>query len=133
MEGGRLAQAVSSVNPGKRRGPWHVLCDNESFLRAKRCRGIYRRSRITLWELPPRSPDLNPVEKYWGWLRRCLLRKDLDDLQAGKPPLDRMAYIARLRSINRSARARKVARNFVNGLVKVCRQVRAARGAHSGT
>ena len=73
------------------------------------------------------------MEKYWGWLRRCLLRKDLDDLQAGKPPLDRMAYIARLRSLNKSARARKVARNFVNGLVKVCRQVRAAGGAHSGT
>ncbi len=29
---GKLARAIKSLKPVKRRGPWPVLCDNESFL-----------------------------------------------------------------------------------------------------
>ena len=45
------------MRPGKNRGPWRVLCDNETFLRAKASLAAYRRPRIELIKLPPRSPD----------------------------------------------------------------------------
>ena len=41
-------------------GPWHVLCDNESFLAARDARMEYLRSKVILWHIPARSPDLNP-------------------------------------------------------------------------
>ena len=40
----------------------HVLCDNESFLDAAPCAKAHMLKRIKLWHIPPRSPDLNPVE-----------------------------------------------------------------------
>ena len=33
------------------------------------------------------SPDLNPIEKFWAWLRNRLRQRDLEDLQAGRPAL----------------------------------------------
>ena len=128
-DAGKLARALASVNPARRAGPWHVLCDNESFLRSPVCRQAHRRAKVTLWKMPPRSPDLNPIEKYWSWLRRRLLEKDLADLRNGRPVPRRVAYIARLRAINRSARAQSVAANCAKGLKKVCRAVVAGRGA----
>ena len=133
VDGGKLSAAVSRVNPTKPRGPWHIICDNESFLRASGCGAAYRRAKVTLWKLPPRSPDLNPVEKHWGWLRKTLLKKDLEDLRLGKRPLDRVAYIARIRGINKSARAQMVAGNLTNGLMNVCHKVQLASGGHTGT
>ena len=128
-----MSAAVSRVNPTKPRGPWHIICDNESFLRASGCEAAYRRAKVTLWKLPPRSPDLNPVEKYCGWMRKTLLKKDLEDLRLGKRPMDRVAYIARIRGINKSARAQMVAGNLTNGLLNVCRKVQLESGGHSGT
>ena len=73
--------------------------------------------------MPPRSPELNPIEKYWSWLRRSILRKDLQDLRLGKPVPGRSAYIARIRAINKSKKAQAVAARCAQGLRKVCRLV----------
>ena len=128
---GKLVQAVRAVNPDEQRGPWTVLCDNESFLWEPHSRAAHRRANIVLWKMPPRSPDLNPVEKYWSWLRRALLRLDLHDLRTRRPPLGRSAYVARVRAVNRSQRAQRVAGNCARGLLKVCREVKLNGGAAS--
>ena len=59
--------AGESFRPVRPNGPWVVLCDNESFLSSTKCGlpTVYRRAKIRLWHVPPKSPDLNPVEKYW--------------------------------------------------------------------
>ncbi|CAE7507963.1 unnamed protein product, partial [Symbiodinium natans] len=42
---------------------------------------------ITLWPVPASSPDLNPVEKFWAWLRRRLRHLDREDLRRKRPPI----------------------------------------------
>ena len=76
---GTLAKAIRSLHPTAPRGPWHVICDNEGFLGTRFAREAHRAARVHPWHVPPRSPDLNPVEKYWAWLRRKLRAMDLDD------------------------------------------------------
>jgi len=53
-----------------------VLCDNESFLEHDTSIKAYRKPRILLLHIPPKSPDLNPVEKFWGWVRKRLHKMD---------------------------------------------------------
>ena len=127
-EAGKLRRALLALNPKRRRGPWSVLCDNESCLRSAAARRGHRRARVVLWTMPPRSPDLNPIEKYWSWLRRRVLQKDLQDLREGKPVPGRMAYIARMRAINRTQQAQAVAGNCAQGLRRVCRLIVEQRG-----
>ena len=77
----------------------------------------------------PRSPDLNPVEKFWSWLRRRLQALDDDDLRRGRPPLGKKEYKQRVRRVCRSRRAQQVAAACASGLHKVCREVIAKKGA----
>ena len=81
---------------------------------------------------PPRSPDLNPVELFWGWVRKRLQKLDLDDLVAERSPVTRRQLTARLRGILQTQRARAVARNCFMSLQKTCEEVRRKRGAASG-
>ena len=68
---GKLTSAIKAVGPTRPVGPWRVLCDNESFLKkARATHTTLREYDISLWHVPARSPDLNPVEKFWAWLRR---------------------------------------------------------------
>ena len=106
-------------------------CDNESFLHAPAARAAHRRIGVRLWQIPPRSPDLNPVEKYWSWLRRTLRTKDLADFAARRPPLGKMAYTQRVRRVFASAPSQAVARKIASGLRKVCAEVVHRNGAAS--
>ena len=40
------------------------------FLTSKEAKKAYADKGIVLWQIPARSPDLNPIEKIWRWLRR---------------------------------------------------------------
>ena len=127
---GALVAALRAVNhPSKARGPWTILCDNESFLRAPECLALYRRLDISLWKLPPRSPDLNPIEKMWGWARRRLRAMDLADLIARRAVLGRVAYKSRVRRLLRTQRAQQVAAAFASNLRTVAARVIKQKGA----
>ena len=99
-------------------GPWTILCDGESFLRAKVSMAAYRAKKITLWAVPPKSPDLNPVELFWGWLRRKLRHMDLADLHQKRRPLGKTAYTMRVKGVIKSQKAQTVAKNFAGRLRK---------------
>ena len=73
-------------------------------MRAKESRKAYAKAKgIHLWEkMPAKSPDLNPVEKYWAWLRGQIRKKDLEDLNAGRDVLTKSDYQERARSIMHS-------------------------------
>ena len=88
----------------------------------------YRKPRISLLHIPPKSPDLNPVEKFWGWLRKRLHKMDLADLRAGRPVPDRMAYRERVRRVLKSADAQRVAKNFYGNLRTVAKKIVANKG-----
>ena len=111
-------------------GPWHILLDGEKFLHTGASKEAYAAcgGGVKTWKLPAKSPDLNPIEKFWGWLRRELRFKDLADLNAKRPVLSRAQYKARVRAICASAKARRVGSGFAKGYRNVCKEVVRKKG-----
>lgn len=129
VQDGKLTEALKALNPKNKKGPWTVLCDGESFLRAKVCMPAYRSRQVRLWDVPSKSPDLNPVEMFWGWLRKKLRQMDLADLRSKRRPLGKTAYVARIKGVIRTRKAQVVAKNFAKRFRKACEQVIARKGA----
>ena len=46
-----------------------VIWDNASFHKSPKLAEILTRAGIGLLFLPPYSPDLNPIEHFWAWLK----------------------------------------------------------------
>ena len=55
-----------------------IVMDNASFHRKNRLFALAEKAGQRLIFLPPYSPDLNPIENFWAWLKRYL-RKTLAD------------------------------------------------------
>lgn len=113
------------------RAPWRVLCDSESFLEARASKRYYEKKNIKLLHIPARSPDPNPIESFWGWVRARLRLRDLQDLRNGKAPLGKMAYRTRVRNFLRTRKAQDVAKAKFRAFKKVCREVVDKKGAAS--
>ena len=131
LEEGKLMVAVRKLQPGRHVGPRRVLCDNESFLSAKLVRPLYVRRNVRLMHIPAYSPDLNPIESFWGWLRGELRRRDLEDLRLKKPALDKTQYKQRIKEVLRTVKAQKVAKAKFRNLKAVCQEVVEKKGAMS--
>ena len=129
LNSGKLRSALGAVNPQRRRGPWTVLCDGEGFLRASAAKDVYRAQAISLLQIPARSPDLNPVEKFWAWLRKQLVASDLADLKARRATPGKTVYRERVRRLCHSQRAQTVAGNIARSWHKTCKAVVKAKGA----
>ncbi|CAK0892190.1 unnamed protein product [Prorocentrum cordatum] len=121
-------QAAVKATSGKARGPWTVLCDNERFLSSKLCEAAHKKAKVSTWHVPARSPDLNPVERYWSWLRRRLRALDLMDAKAKKPVMSKVQYKARVRRVMNTARSKTVAGNIDRGFRKTRREIHALGG-----
>ena len=132
MREGKLTDAIRKLNPRRRHGPWTVLCDNESFLGAKDTAAAHKAAKITLCNIPAHSPDLNPVERFWAWLRKKLRAMDLQDAVAQRPVLGRAAYIARVRPVCKTKEAQAVAASQAKLMKRVCREVLKKKSAATG-
>jgi transposase len=53
-----------------------IVMDNASFHRKSKLIGLAQSSGHRLIFLPPYSPEYNPIENFWAWLK-CFLRKIL--------------------------------------------------------
>ena len=126
---GNLVSALKAINPGRRSGPWNVLCDNESFLRTSMSMKAYRRPNISLVCMPARSPDFNPVGKMWGWVRKQLRTRDLSDLAKGALVPEKVMYRERVKKLSRTQKTQRVAKNFATNFRTVCKRVVKAKGA----
>ena len=49
-----------------------IILDNATFHRKVILIEIAQKHGCIVWFLPPYSPDLNPIEKRWAWLKRKL-------------------------------------------------------------
>ena len=47
-----------------------VVMDNASFHRKNRLNDIAKKYGIIIIFLPPYSPELNPIEHFWNWLKK---------------------------------------------------------------
>lgn len=55
-----------------------VIMDNATFHKSERTRFLIEKAGCKLLFLPPYSPDLNPIEKYWAYFKsrvRSLIQK----------------------------------------------------------
>ena len=66
---------------------------------------------------------MNPVEKFWSWLRRKLRALDLEDAVKRRPVLTKAQYIQRVRRVVATKSAQAAAKNIALGLKKVCKEV----------
>jgi len=49
-----------------------IILDNATFHRKSVLKVLAQRYNCDVLFLPPYSPDLNPIEKKWAWLKRKL-------------------------------------------------------------
>lgn len=49
-----------------------IVMDNASFHRKKQLRCLAQKYECTLIFLPPYSPEFNPIEHFWAWLKHTL-------------------------------------------------------------
>ena len=59
-----------------------VVLDNASFHKDSLIAKKLEKAGCSLIYLPPYSPDLNPIEKYWAWFKRMVkkLKRNIDDM-----------------------------------------------------
>jgi transposase len=51
----------------------HLFCDNARYYRNKAVVEYLRNSKIQLHFLPPYSPNLNPIERLWKWMKERVI------------------------------------------------------------
>lgn len=49
-----------------------IVLDNASFHKSKELKDLFEQYNVKLEFLPPYSPELNPIEKLWGLVKRTL-------------------------------------------------------------
>jgi len=58
---------IKELNPGQ-----VVIMDNASFHKSQKTRELIESAGCNLMFLPPYSPDLNPIEKFWANMKRWI-------------------------------------------------------------
>lgn len=51
----------------------HIFCDNARYYKNRAVRAYLEDSKVELHFLPPYSPNLNPIERLWKWLKERVL------------------------------------------------------------
>lgn len=51
----------------------HVFCDNARYYRNKTVTEYLKTSKVRLHFLPPYSPNLNPIERLWKWMKERVI------------------------------------------------------------
>ena len=64
-------KAIRTKNPNEKRIT--LILDNANYYRAKRVRALAKKLRIRLLYLPPYSPNLNPIERLWKFMKKKAL------------------------------------------------------------
>lgn len=64
-------QKVEEAYPEKNK--IHLFCDNARYYRNKAVTEHLKISRIQLHFLPPYSPNLNPIERLWKWMKERVI------------------------------------------------------------
>lgn len=58
---------IEKAYPNKRK--IHLFLDNARYYKNKEVLGYVKTSKIELHFLPPYSPNLNPIERVWKWMK----------------------------------------------------------------
>lgn len=64
-------QKIEKYYPNKKKV--HIFCDNARYYRNKAVKKYLMTSKIVLHFLPPYSPNLNPIERLWKWMKERVI------------------------------------------------------------
>jgi len=64
-------QKIEAFYPEKRK--IHVFCDNAPYYKNKAVTEYLKSSKVELHFLPPYSPNLNPIERLWKWMKERIV------------------------------------------------------------
>lgn len=64
-----LAKYILPATKRRYHGSWFFVQDNDRKQKARVVREWAREQNVSFLQLPPRSPELNPIEKVWGPLK----------------------------------------------------------------
>ena len=67
----RFFKKIEEAYPDKQKV--HVFCDNAPYYRNKAVKKYLATAKIVLHFLPPYSPNLNPIERLWKWMKERVL------------------------------------------------------------
>jgi len=67
----KFFQKIEEAYPEKNK--IHVFCDNARYYKNKEVSNHLKCSKIELHFLPPYSPNLNPIERLWKWMKEKIL------------------------------------------------------------
>ena len=67
----RFFKKVEEAYPGKSR--IHMFLDNAPYYKNKKVKEYLEKSKIMLHFLPPYSPNLNPIERLWKWMKERVI------------------------------------------------------------
>ncbi len=67
----RFFKKIEDAYPEKRQ--IHVFCDNAPYYRNATVKEYLQGSKIKLHFLPPYSPNLNPIERLWKWMKERVI------------------------------------------------------------
>lgn len=67
----RFFQKIEEAYPSKQK--IHVFCDNAPYYLNKVVKAYLETSKICLHFLPPYSPNLNPIERLWKWIKERMI------------------------------------------------------------
>ena len=88
VDAGRLAAACRHARPDRAAGPWHILCDNERFLRAPASRAAHARARVQLHHIPPAVARSQPCGALLGLGAQAAAEARLGRPRGGAQPRD---------------------------------------------
>jgi len=64
-------EKIEKAYPNK--GKIHVFCDNARYYKNRRVWEYLETSKVVLHFLPPYSPNLNPIERLWKWMKERII------------------------------------------------------------
>lgn len=70
-----------------------LILDNASFHKGGKIRELVEQAGCKLLYLPPYSPDLNPIEQCWSWVK-ARVRRGRDDFETLRGALDDVLAMA---------------------------------------
>ena len=62
---------IATAYPTKKK--IHIFADNARYYKNKAVHSYLSDSKIQLHFLPPYSPNLNPIERFWKWMKERVL------------------------------------------------------------
>lgn len=70
-----------------------LVIDNATFHKGGRIAQMVAAAGCEIWYLPPYSPDLNKIEKYWSWLK-SRIRKRLKQFPTLREAMEHVLKLA---------------------------------------